>query len=711
MELKRAIQNCMLIMKTKFYKYDFVLYTLFFLLIMLFVLVFLDFNPSKNLLAGGDLDPILNIDKAWYQIKYIWVDSENLGFPYTFYYYLPYVSLLQIFYFIFPNIILAHNLFIVFLLWLIPSSVYLLIKEITQSRKVALLSVVFYITFPAVLERTHIFEYHTLFIFSAPFILTYLYLKFLPKANFKYLIFYAFISLFLMRVINYAIIVIPLSLLAAYTINNNLKKIGLRHIVFLFALIILLWSPYIIENIASRSYIQQSIVLQNFSKQEMSEFSQLNFMDMMRGISMAPWAWKHNFFNEISAGLFSMEGFSLIKENPFFIVWSFLHLTFIIFLFLIVFRGLNRENEEKRVVVLLIFLLSIFGLDYIFLYHNVFSSSQIVTILFRSLPKYTFPLAIFLYCLIFSILINNLEEKKNRILKYITYTIIIVLLIGAVNIKFHTGEPFHKKTDVSIPLDMFELSETINMDKSYGRVLVLPVTTHPYGYVSYTFGYTGPDMLHWTINNPLIDKQFTQIMPPQYIDIITALENNINFLDQIKPLKIKYIVTRNCIDSDIPAFKPNFPTGTYNDFLANLTQQKIVKKIKSTTCFDAYEVANNITPFDVEDSRTKVIGYKKNDPTSWDVKVNTTRPFMLVFAETYDPSWRAIVRDNKKTTSYKPISVYPAINGFWIDNVGEYNVEIRYRPQVWFEIGLMIAAFTSVGCIGYLFYDWRKQHG
>jgi len=36
---------------------------------------------------------------------------------------------------------------------------------------------------------------------------------------------------------------------------------------------------------------------------------------------------------------------------------------------------------------------------------------------------------------------------------------------------------------------------------------------------------------------------------------------------------------------------------------------------------------------------------------------------------------------------------------------------IGYLPQDWFELGLKISAMTFVGCVFYLFYDWRRERG
>lgn len=56
----------------------------------------------------------------------------------------------------------------------------------------------------------------------------------------------------------------------------------------------------------------------------------------------------------------------------------------------------------------------------------------------------------------------------------------------------------------------------------------------------------------------------------------------------------------------------------------------------------------------------------------------------------------------------KSIPLYSVVNGFWIDETGDLDVVIRYKPQDWFEIGLVVSGTTFVLCVLYLFYDWRR---
>ena len=114
--------------------------------------------------------------------------------------------------------------------------------------------------------------------------------------------------------------------------------------------------------------------------------------------------------------------------------------------------------------------------------------------------------------------------------------------------------------------------------------------------------------------------------------------------------------------------------------------------------------------FKVKEPPAQIKEYKKINPTLWKVKVNAQKPFMLSFAEAYDPLWEArIYKNGKKIKTVRSLPLYAVINGFWIDETGDLDIVIRYKPQDWFEIGLAISALTFLACIGYLVYDWRRD--
>jgi hypothetical protein len=116
--------------------------------------------------------------------------------------------------------------------------------------------------------------------------------------------------------------------------------------------------------------------------------------------------------------------------------------------------------------------------------------------------------------------------------------------------------------------------------------------------------------------------------------------------------------------------------------------------------------------FRAEEKPAEAVGYERVDPTLWRARVSARRPFMLVFAEAYDPLWEArVYKDGRLVEVVRSIPVYGVINGFWINETGNLTVVIRYAPQDRFEQGLKISAATLVLCVFYLIWDWRRSRG
>lgn len=106
------------------------------------------------------------------------------------------------------------------------------------------------------------------------------------------------------------------------------------------------------------------------------------------------------------------------------------------------------------------------------------------------------------------------------------------------------------------------------------------------------------------------------------------------------------------------------------------------------------------------------VDYTYVNPTLYKVRINASKPFMLTFAESYDPSWIAHVdkTDNiSKSESVRSIPLYYIVNGFWINQTGNLDITIEYEPQKWFNIGIIVSIVTLISTVCYLIYDWRKK--
>jgi len=109
--------------------------------------------------------------------------------------------------------------------------------------------------------------------------------------------------------------------------------------------------------------------------------------------------------------------------------------------------------------------------------------------------------------------------------------------------------------------------------------------------------------------------------------------------------------------------------------------------------------------FDVPESPARIKKFTRINPTLWNVDIKATEPFLLSFAETYDPLWEARIYENyEKKEIIKPIRLYGIMNGYWINQTGDLKVEVRYAPQDTFELTMLVSVATFFFCIIYLLY-------
>jgi hypothetical protein len=105
-----------------------------------------------------------------------------------------------------------------------------------------------------------------------------------------------------------------------------------------------------------------------------------------------------------------------------------------------------------------------------------------------------------------------------------------------------------------------------------------------------------------------------------------------------------------------------------------------------------------------------ISGYDKINPTKFTLSIkNATRPYMISFAESYDPYWIASY-DNTNNAQYasgtgsNSIPLYGIVNGFYLNKTGNYSVTIEYQPQKWFSTGAMISlAVVAISISLFLF--------
>jgi len=119
----------------------------------------------------------------------------------------------------------------------------------------------------------------------------------------------------------------------------------------------------------------------------------------------------------------------------------------------------------------------------------------------------------------------------------------------------------------------------------------------------------------------------------------------------------------------------------------------IIDKKYNETIEDLFNT-NDVPPL------AQVSEYKKVNPTKHLIKIsNATKPYLLSFAESYDPLWIAHIENNNSKVTNVPL--YSMINGFYINKTGDYNLTIEYHPQKWFIEGVIVSIASLIIIIGY----------
>jgi len=102
---------------------------------------------------------------------------------------------------------------------------------------------------------------------------------------------------------------------------------------------------------------------------------------------------------------------------------------------------------------------------------------------------------------------------------------------------------------------------------------------------------------------------------------------------------------------------------------------------------------------------------KKVNPTLYEIGLNLEGPMVLVLSENYDPLWRLHLVDQAgNSRELEPLKINNLVNGFFLETSGEnIKIQIYYKPQYYFYIGLFVSSFFLIIFVGYLSYDFYRE--
>jgi hypothetical protein len=117
-----------------------------------------------------------------------------------------------------------------------------------------------------------------------------------------------------------------------------------------------------------------------------------------------------------------------------------------------------------------------------------------------------------------------------------------------------------------------------------------------------------------------------------------------------------------------------------------------------------HEVSSPQEIFEVEKA-SSLRNYKQISPVEWEVVVNASSPFVLVFTEPYDRLWRAYVNGKE----VEPVALYNVVNGFTISETGTLHIRIYYTLQTYLNAGLLTSGLSFAVLVSLCAYQGLRK--
>jgi hypothetical protein len=97
------------------------------------------------------------------------------------------------------------------------------------------------------------------------------------------------------------------------------------------------------------------------------------------------------------------------------------------------------------------------------------------------------------------------------------------------------------------------------------------------------------------------------------------------------------------------------------------------------------------------------------DSTLWHLNITASKPFTLVFTEGFDTYWGATITANDNSYTLGSKEIFGSINSFQINQTGNLQVTLQYKPQIWLNYGILVTLSLLVVTLICLAIRFKKQ--
>lgn len=375
-----------------------------------------------------------------------------------------------------------------------------------------------------------------------------------------------------------------------------------------------------------------------------------------------------------------------------------------------------------------------------FIYRLSFEYLPFFQVFRNPIEKFSF-LLILVYAPLLSIGLYYISNNFSK--KIAIASSIIILLVWSypfLTSQVLTGSaPPNSNTETGFKVDVPKYYEETNQAlRGYGnnfRAIGFPVADEGISY-NWNKGYQGADIPSTLFDMPVI--MFNTAVP-YYYDLVKEIEPSLkseNFVKIANLLNVRFFILREDVDYKSrnlsnPQDIENLLMGKKNSDVKKIGEFGKLKVWENLKWQDKTFFAVNTLVTTPEaklinlknlgenealvegerewknNSKLPKITYLKINPTLYKVKVeNSVEPFVLVFSETFNPSWQAKI-GNSLIKDHFRINVYA--NAWKIEKTGDFEIEIKYLPQEWLEKGQLISAISLLIGLVYLIIYRKKS--
>jgi hypothetical protein len=308
-----------------------------------------------------------------------------------------------------------------------------------------------------------------------------------------------------------------------------------------------------------------------------------------------PWCW-----DELPGMMGCSKVIPLYRDNTFLSILTFYPIILMSILLVII---MIKANYNLRTVtfltllfiVIIIFLAKMVNPPFGQINEFLYTHFPLFLVLFRSAWKYMQVPYILLLSIIVIIGLDILGKKLNRRTFYVVMIIILVIHFAYISpAVLIFSKLVNSAWIVEVPNDYYIIVDFFNKQKEPFRILPLPLSKHFTGYVPYSWGYAGPDILYTLLSKPMIDKYHNPALPSWSLNMVNRIErlsysNLEELINLAKILNVKYILVRKSVDLGHPYIKVWYPPKVYID---SLNMRSDVVKVLETENFIVYELTS-----------------------------------------------------------------------------------------------------------------------